>query len=65
MRSAVHLAFWSSEVNTPEARPYLVELAIFIASSSSSKSNTYVTGPKISSWAIVASTLTLSKIVGW
>ncbi len=41
--------FWSSEVNTPEARPYFVELAILIASSSSSKSNIDVTGPNISS----------------
>jgi hypothetical protein len=36
-------------VKTPEASPYLVELAISIASSSSLKSKTDVTGPKISS----------------
>ena len=64
-RSAVHFAFWSSAVKTPDANPYFVELAISIASSASSKLNTDVTGPNISSWAIVESVLTLSKIVGW
>ena len=64
IRSAVHLAFWSSAVKTPDAKPYFVELAISIASSSSLKLITDVTGPKISSWAIVELVLTLSKIVG-
>jgi betaine-aldehyde dehydrogenase len=53
-----------SRVNTPEANPNAVALARFITSSSSLKERTLITGPKISSWHILISSLTSLKITG-
>ena len=44
-----------SLVHTDEARPYSTPLAKRIASSSSEKDCTVITGPKISSWMCLSS----------
>ena len=49
---------------TLPANPYVLSLAIRIASSSSSNGMTASTGPKISSWAIVMELSTSVKSVG-
>ena len=53
-----------SAVKTPAARPKAVALARAMTSSSSSKSRTHTTGPKISSRAMVISSVTPEKTVG-
>ena len=61
---ATRRAGWRSVPRTAW-RPYLESLAIRIASSSESYAMTHSTGPKISSWAIVMSFLTLTNTVGF
>lgn len=54
-----HVTF-ADLVNTPEAKPKVVLLALWITSSSVSKGSTDMTGPKISSFTQVMSSLQLS-----
>ena len=67
--SIIDMAVWGwarlmSRVKTPAERPNSVSLARATTSSSSSKSSTAMTGPKISSRAMVMLSVTSAKMAG-
>jgi hypothetical protein len=54
-----------SSLTIPPANPYYVEFALLITSSKLSYLRIHITGPNISSFAIIMSSLTSANMVGY
>ncbi len=58
-------ALYVSPARIEDVKPYIVRLAASTAFSGVSTASTTTTGPKVSSFATVASSETLLRMVGW